>query len=103
MIMPEILKSKPILIHLSALILGAFCLGLFKLGVGAELIMIGCAIAWHIAFFSGFFALAAALFDLFHSGDKTLGFRLQLIAVAIMAVLVLACGITFQILTTGRH
>ena len=99
--MPEILRSKVILIHLSAWVLGAVCLGLFALG--AEVMIIGCAIAGTVAFFSGMFALPDALFDLFQSREKPLGFRLQLGAVAIMAAVVLAYGMAFGFLEYGRH
>ena len=99
--MPEILKSKSILIHLGAWAVGAVCLGLLALGV--EVMMVGCAVAGVIAFFSGVVALPVALVDLFQSRENSLGFRLQLGAVAIMATVVLACGIAFKILTSGRH
>lgn len=99
--MPEILKSKSILIHLGAWVLGAVCLGLFALGV--EVMVSGCAIAAMVAFFSGVVALPVALVDLFQSRGKSLVFRLQLGAVAIMAAIVLACGIAFHILIAGRH
>jgi hypothetical protein len=99
--MPEILKSKSILIHLIAWVVGVTCLGLLALGV--EVMIIGCAVAGMIAFFSGVVALPVALVDLFQSREKSLGFRLQLGAVAIMATIVLACGLAFQILTAGRH
>ena len=99
--MPEILKSKSILIHLGAWVAGAVSLGL--LAIGIEVMMIACAIAGMVAFFSGVVALPVALVDLFQSRQKSLIFRLQLGAVAIMATIVLACGIAFKILTAGRH
>jgi hypothetical protein len=99
--MPEILKSKSIRIHLGAWILGAACLGLLALGV--EVMMIGCAVAGMIAFFSGIVALPVALVDLFQSRERPLALRLQLAAVAVMALTVLACGIAFKIITAGRH
>jgi hypothetical protein len=101
MITPEILRSKAILIHLSALILGGVCLGLLALGV--NVMIIGCAISAHVAFFSSFFALPAALIELFQSKEKSIRFRLQLGAVVIIAGVTLACGITLAILTEGRH
>jgi len=99
--MPEILRSKSILIHLVAWVLGAVCFGFYALGV--YLALIGCAVAGLIAFFSAVVALPVALSDLFLSRERSLAFRLQLGGVAIMATIVLACGIAFQILTAGRH
>ena len=99
---PDAIRSWPIAIHVGSWLLGMVGFGLLAVTNIEGMVWI-CLVAGMIAFLSGVAALPVALIRLFQNQQAPLLVRLQYAGVALMAAIVLGVGVSFQLMTAGRH